>query len=113
MHAPYPLRKVCSVGRHVRAETVTKTLSITKEAYDRLRARKGPNERFSDLILRLTKRRPLAESAGMLSKSSVKAIREAIEETRSERQRKVKARRKWAGEAFLPSGEVSFSDDER
>jgi len=65
---------------------VTKTISLTREAYDRLRARKGPNESFSDVILRLTARKPLPESVGMLSKSSVKAIREAIEETRRERQ---------------------------
>ncbi|HYV08840.1 MAG TPA: antitoxin VapB family protein [Thermoplasmata archaeon] len=63
----------------------TKTISISKEAYDRLRARKRPGDSFSDVILRLTERRPLAEYAGMLSKSSVKAIREAIEEAQSTR----------------------------
>lgn len=63
----------------------TKTISITKEAYVRLKARKGSKESFSDVILRLTERRPLVEYAGMLSKSSVKAIREAIEEARRER----------------------------
>lgn len=90
---------------------VTKTISLTQEAYDRLRARKGPNESFSDVILRLTARRPLAESAGLLSKASVRAIREAIEETRQERQRKVRAQRKWGSEAFLRTDETSFSDD--
>ncbi len=69
----------------------TKTISITREAYDRLKARKGPDESFSDVVLRLTERRPLAEYAGMLRKSSVKAIREAIEEARRER-RKLDAR---------------------
>jgi len=69
----------------------TKTVSITREAYDRLKARKGPDESFSDVVLRLTERRPLAEYAGMLRKSSVKAIREAIEEARRER-RKLDAR---------------------
>jgi len=63
----------------------TKTISISKEAYDRLRARKRPGDSFSDVVLRLTERRPLAEYAGMLSKSSVKAIREAIEEAQSTR----------------------------
>ncbi len=72
---------------HVYMYMATKTISITKEAYDRLRARKGPEESFSDVILRLTERRPLAEYAGMLSKSSVKAMREAIEEARRERRR--------------------------
>lgn len=68
-------------------ETVTRTISLTREAYDRLRARKGPHESFSDVILRLTARKPFAGSTGMLSKSSVKAIREAIEEARRERGR--------------------------
>jgi len=63
----------------------TKTISITREAYDRLRARKGRNESFTDVILRLTDRKPLAAYAGMLSKSSVKAIRVAIDEARRER----------------------------
>ncbi len=72
---------------HVCTYMATKTISITKEAYDRLKARKGPEESFSDVILRLTARRPLADYAGMLSKASVKAIREAIEEARRERQR--------------------------
>lgn len=70
----------------------TKTISITHEAYARLRARKGPNESFSDVILKLTERRPLTDFAGMLSKSSVDAIRKAIEESRRER-RALDARR--------------------
>jgi predicted CopG family antitoxin len=65
----------------------TKTISITKAAYDRLKARKGPDESFSDVILRLTERRPLVDYAGMLDKTSVKAIREAIETARRERRR--------------------------
>jgi len=35
--------------------------------------------------LRLTDRRPLAEYAGMLSKTSVKAMRKAIDEARRDR----------------------------
>ena len=63
----------------------TKTISITREAYDRLKARKGPEESFTDVILRLTDRRPLADYAGMLGKTSVKAMRKAIEGARRER----------------------------
>ena len=70
---------------HVYTYMATKTISISKETYDRLRARKGRNDSFSDVILRLTERRPLADYAGMLSKSSVKAIRDAIEKARRER----------------------------
>ena len=80
------LQKVYRASVHVYTYMATKTISITKEAYDRLKARKGPEESFSDVVLRLTERRPLADYAGMLSKASVKAIREAIEEARRERQ---------------------------
>ena len=83
----HPARKVYGFCVHVYTYMATKTISITKEAYDRLRSRKGPHESFTDVILRLTERRPLAEYAGMLSKSSVRAIREAIEEARRERRR--------------------------
>jgi predicted CopG family antitoxin len=60
----------------------TKTLSITEEAYQRLKAWKGPHESFSDVILRLTGRRPLSDYAGILSPSSARALREAIAEAR-------------------------------
>ena len=70
---------------HVYAYMATKTISITREAYDRLRARKRPEESFSDVILRLTDRRPLAEYAGMLRKTSVKAMRKAIDDARRDR----------------------------
>ena len=76
----------------MRTHMVTKTISITIEAYDRLQVRKGPDESFSDVILRLTERRPLAEYAGMLDKTSVEAIREAIRKNRRDR-RALDARR--------------------
>ena len=63
----------------------TKTIPVTEGAYKRLRARKRPDEGFSDVILRLTERRPLTDFAGMLSRSSVEAIRKAIEGSRRER----------------------------
>jgi len=63
----------------------TKTISITREAYDRLKAHKGPKESLSNVILRLTDRRPLADYAGMLRKTSAKAMRKAIDEARRER----------------------------
>src|SRR3989442_477126 len=47
---------------HVYTSMATKTISITREAYDRLKARKGPEEGFSDAILRLTDRRPLLDT---------------------------------------------------
>ena len=70
---------------HVYTYMATKTISITREAYDRLRARKGRDESFTDVILRLPARRPLAGYAGGVRKSSGKAIRDAIDEARRER----------------------------
>ena len=70
---------------HEYKSMATKTISITEEAYKRLRLRKGPDESFSDVIVRLTERRPLTDFAGMLSHSSASAIRKAIMESRRER----------------------------
>jgi len=63
----------------------TKTISITKEAYDRLKMRKEPGESFSDVIVRLTDRKRLTEFAGILTPLSVKALGDAIAEARRER----------------------------
>ena len=59
-----------------------KTITITEEAYRRLRSRKTGAESFSDVILRLTKRRPLSDFVGILSPDSAEAIRTAIEADR-------------------------------
>ncbi len=65
----------------------TKTIRITREAYERLRARKMPDESFSEVILRLTERRPLSDFAGILSPESGRALRTAIESSRRERRK--------------------------
>jgi len=62
-----------------------KTISVTLEAYKRLQAMKRPKESFSDLVIRLTERRALADFGGMLGHSSVETIREAIKKSRQER----------------------------
>ena len=69
---------------YVHTDMATKTITITKEAYDRLQSRKEHDESFSDVILRLTERRPLTDFVGMLEPSSVDAIRRAIVRTRRE-----------------------------
>lgn len=69
-----------------------KTITVTEEAYRRLRAHKTADESFSEVILRLTKRRALASFAGILSAETADPIRTAIDEDR-ERRRKVDARR--------------------
>ncbi len=74
----------------------TKTLTITEEAYERLRKQKGRDESFSELILRITGRRPLTDFAGFLSRESGLALKRAIEESRRNRH-EVDARRKVRG----------------
>jgi len=69
-----------------------KTITITESAYRRLKSRKLGDESFSDVILRLTKRRPLSDFVGILSPESADAIRRAIDSDR-ELRRKVDERR--------------------
>ena len=69
-----------------------KTITITESAYRRLKSRKLGDESFSDVILRLTKRRPLSDFVGILSPESANAIRRAIDIDR-ELRRKVDERR--------------------
>jgi len=71
---------------------VVKTITVTEAAYRRLRAHKTGDESFSEVILRLTRRRPLASFAGTLSAETADAVRKAIDEDR-ERRRKVDVRR--------------------
>ncbi len=63
----------------------SKTISITEDAYHRLRARKRRGESFTDVVLRLTERRPLSEFAGVLDEKTGRALADALEEARRER----------------------------
>ncbi len=63
----------------------TKTISLTEEAYRRLKARKRRGESFSGVVLRLTARRPLADFAGALGEEYGRALVKAIEAARRER----------------------------
>lgn len=60
----------------------TKTISITEEAYERLRMRKEKNESFTDIINRITGKRNIMELAGILSKEEGKKLKEYIKERR-------------------------------
>ena len=47
----------------------TKTISITQEAYDRLKISKFETESFTDVINRITNKRSIMELAGILTKA--------------------------------------------
>ncbi len=56
----------------------SKTISVSDEAYARLKALKKPGESFSDTINRLTARRRLSEIAGILSEEDIEVIEKVI-----------------------------------
>lgn len=61
----------------------TKSLTITEEAYERLKAHKREGESFTDTILRLTGG-DQDLLAGFGAMSDVDGFREAVEESRAE-----------------------------
>lgn len=58
----------------------TKNISLTDEAYERLRDRKGEDESFTDVILRLTSDDP--EDFSELAGTGIEASWEDLKETR-------------------------------
>lgn len=60
----------------------TKTISITEEAYERLRMRKEKNESFTDVINRVTGKKDIMELAGILSKEEGEKLKSYIKERR-------------------------------
>lgn len=60
----------------------TKTITVTEDAYEALRALKEPNESFSKTILRVAKRKPLSSFSGILSGKSGEEFEKAIIEGR-------------------------------
>lgn len=62
-----------------------KTLTVTEDAYRRLRAQKGASESFSEVIVRLTARPALASFAGTLPTASARRLRDAVAADRKHR----------------------------
>ncbi len=60
----------------------TKTISITEEAYSRLKNKKNENESFSDVINKITKKVSLMELAGLLTKKEAEELEENIKRSR-------------------------------
>ncbi|MBI2661519.1 antitoxin VapB family protein [Candidatus Woesearchaeota archaeon] len=60
----------------------TKTISITVEAYERLKGEKKERESFTEVINRITGRRSLLELAGILSDKEAGELRAHIKEMR-------------------------------
>ncbi|HLC85239.1 MAG TPA: antitoxin VapB family protein [Candidatus Nanoarchaeia archaeon] len=61
----------------------TKTITVAEDAYDQLRALKQEDESFSEVVRRLTARRPLSELAGLLSPSEGRRVEDIIAKGRA------------------------------
>jgi predicted CopG family antitoxin len=61
----------------------SKTISVSDEAYARLKSLKKPGESFSDTINRLTSRKRLSEIAGVLNEEDIKEIERTVDAIRS------------------------------
>ena len=61
----------------------TKTISITEEAYERLRTNKMENESFTDVINRITNKRSIMELAGILTNKEADELKKNIHEIRA------------------------------
>ena len=61
----------------------TKTITLAEDAYDQLRALKQEDESFSEVVRRLTARRPLSELAGLLSPSEGRRVDDIIAKGRA------------------------------
>ena len=64
---------------------MSKSVRLSEEAYERLAAKKGEDETFSDVVLRLAGEKSLLELAGILSDEQADALEDAIEERRERR----------------------------
>ena len=69
----------------------TKNISISEEAYERLAALKRPNESFTEVVNRLTRKRSILELAGTITEVEGKEIRGEVEELREASSKRVKS----------------------
>lgn len=68
----------------------TKTISITEDAYERLKSWKDDNDSFSDVILRIGRKNKLSDFAGILSKASKKELSESFKAGREQSRKRAK-----------------------
>ena len=59
-----------------------KTITITENAYNRLKSTKSEDESFTDAIIRITNRNPLDALVGILTKEDAAELRGNIKEIR-------------------------------
>ena len=62
-----------------------KTITVSEEAYKRLKERKQKSESFSDVIMRITTKNSLRDFVGILSEESNNKIEKSLEKFRKSR----------------------------
>lgn len=78
----------------------TKTISLSEDAYERLRAAKREGESFSDVVRRLTHGVRLTDYFGVLSESTANELEARIAESRREHNERRAERMKRIREAL-------------
>jgi len=61
----------------------TKTITLSEDAYESLRMLKQVRESFSDVVRRLTVRKPLTEFAGLLAAGEANQLAAVVREGRA------------------------------
>src|SRR4030067_2415134 len=82
-------KSIISVHAHTWTIMSTKTITITLEAYKRLRSKKASNESFTDIILKLTRKKDTLAYIRSMKPSIELAdnIEKAMRKTRKEKRR--------------------------
>lgn len=65
---------------------MSKSVRLSEEAYERLKALRREDETLSEVVVRLTGERSFLELAGILSDEQADALEDAIEDRRERRQ---------------------------
>lgn len=61
----------------------TKTISITEEAYERLKMRKNGHESFTDVINKITGKSSIMDFAGLLTEKEAAVLEKNIRKSRT------------------------------
>ena len=80
----------------------TKTIAISDEAYQMLKALKGSGESFTDVIERMTRKSSVLELAGALSKGEVATVERRVKGVKKRGSRRIHVRGRTVNSSALP-----------
>ncbi|MBI2671826.1 antitoxin VapB family protein [Candidatus Woesearchaeota archaeon] len=72
----------------------TKCITITSEAYERLKSLKEQKESFSDVVIKITKKSSFSDLVGLLSHEEAEELRNNIKELRKKLNKELEKRLK-------------------